>query len=146
MPLFEQVGEAVHSMAPPELGELKMRAHRRGLKVWFDTAKPSKEHFEAQVLPRRYVDGRDGMTIEIGFHAEHRDPAMNTDVIARLTKAEKKWRRQLGSEAEIGVFFGAASWRRISEVWIEPDLDDPDLAFEMAARLVDYLTAIEPAR
>jgi len=29
-------------------------------------------------------------------------------------------------------------------VWLEPDLDDPDLAFEMAARLVDYLHAIEP--
>ena len=127
-------------------GQTVACATRRGVKIWFDSAKPSKEHFEAQMLPRRYVDGRDGTTIEIGFHAEHRDPDLNVAVIERLLKSEKKWRRVVGEEAEVGVFFGADGWRRVSEVWIEPDLDDPDLVFELAARLVDYLTAIEPAR
>ena len=144
--LFDQVGEAVHSMDPGDLGELKSRAHRRGVKVWFDSAKPTKEHYEAQLLPRRYVDGLDGVTIEVGFHSEHRDAARNVEVITRLEGAEKRWRKNLGAEAEIGEFFGAAGWQRVSEVWIEPDLDDPDLAFELAARLIDYLTAIEPAR
>ena len=146
VPLFDQVADAVKSMAPPELGALRARAHRRGVKVWFDADKPTKEHFEAQVLPRRYVDGKDGMTIEIGFHAEHREPERNREVIERLTGRESTWRRSLGQEAEVGVFFGADSWRRVSEVWIEPDLEDPELAFEVAARLVDYLTALEPAR
>lgn len=146
VPLFDQVGEAVRAMAPPELGEVKVRAHRRGVKIWFETAKPSKEHFEAQVLPRRHVDGLDGIVIEVGFHAEHREPDLNAEVLARLMKTEKKWRRVLGDEPEAGVFFGSDTWRRVSEVWIDPDLDDPDLAFELAARLVDYMTAIEPAR
>ena len=44
------------------------------------------------------------------------------------------------------VFFGAENWRRVSEAWVEEDLDDPDLAFEIASRLVDYVSAIEPAR
>jgi hypothetical protein len=144
--LFEQVADAVHSMAPSGLGDLRARSDRRGVKIWFDTERPSKEHFEAQVLPRRYVDGLDGITIEVGFHAEHREPDRNIEVIDRLAQSEKKWRRVLGDEAEVGAFFGADSWRRVSEVWIEPDLDDPELPFELAARLVDYVTAIEPAR
>ena len=40
----------------------------------------------------------------------------------------------------------AANWRRVSETWIDPDLGDPELAFEIAARLTDYISAIEPAR
>ena len=84
------------------------------------------------------------MAVEIGFHAEHKDPSQNEAVIAHLANREKTWRRKLGNEAEIGVFLGADRWRRVSETWIEPDLDDPELAFEMAARLVDYLTALEP--
>ncbi len=149
VPLFDQVADAVQSMTPPELGELRWRAHRRGVKVWFDTAKPTKEHFEAQVLPRRHVDGLDGVALEIGFHAEHRDLDANVAVIDRLAKSEKGangWRKILGREAEVGEFYGADVWRRVSEAWLEPDLDDPDLAFEVAARLVDYLVAIEPAR
>ena len=98
------------------------------------------------MLPRRHVDGLDGLSIEVGFHAEHREPDRNIEVIDRLAKSEKKWRRILGDEAEVGPFFGVDSWRRVSEVWIEPDLDDPELAFELAARLVDYVTAIEPVR
>ena len=42
-------------------------------------------------------------------------------------------------------FLGRAEhWRRISEVWPDPDLSEPGLAFEIASRLVDYVTALEP--
>ena len=144
--LFDEVAEAVRALAPDELGELRLRAHRRGVKVWFGTPKPTREHYEAQQLPRHYVDGRNGMAIEIGFHAEHPDATANDSVLEVLVAAEKRWRRGLGREAEIGEFYGAANWRRISEAWIEPDLDDPELAFEVASRLVDYLNALEPVR
>lgn len=133
-------------MAPDELGEVRVRAHRRGAKVWFDTEVPTKEHYEAQLLSRRYVDGSDGMAVEVGFHAEHKEPAKNIDVIDRITAAEKTWRKELGKEPEIAVFFGAENWRRVSETWLEPDLDDPELAFEIASRLVDYVSVIEVAR
>lgn len=146
IPLFEQIADVVRALTPDELGELRVRAHRRGVKVWFDSAKPTAEHYEAQQLPRRYVDGKNGMAIEIGFHAENADVSVNEAVVDHVLTSEKKWRKGLGAEAEVGEFFGAENWRRISEAWIEPDLDDPELAFEVASRLVDYLTAIEPAR
>lgn len=144
--LFEEVADVVRALVPDELGELHLRAHRRGLKVWFGPAKPPREHYEAQQLPRHYVDGVNGLAIEIGFHAENPDATANEEAIGRLAAAESRWRTGLGGEAEIGEFYGAANWRRISEAWIEPDLDDPELAFEVASRLVDYLNALEPER
>ena len=144
--LFDEVADLVRAMTPEELGDVRCRAHRRGLKVWFDTDKPTREHYEAQQLPRRHVDGLDGMAIEVGFHAEHADEAKNESVVAAVGSTEKRWRKILGPEPEIGEFYGSTTWRRVSEAWIEPDLDDPELAFELASRVVDYLTAIEPAR
>lgn len=136
----------MRSLTPTELGELKLRAHRRGIKVWFDTEKAPREHYEAQLLARRHVDGKDGMALEIGFHAEDPNEQSNADALAHITKTEKRWRKILGDDAEPGEFYGAANWRRVSEAWIEPDLDDPELSFEVASRLVDYLEAIEAAR
>lgn len=144
--LFEEVADVVRALAPDDLGALRVRAHRRGVKVWFDTVKPPKEHYEAQQLPRQYVDGVNGMAIEIGFHAENADVRANEATITHVLASEKKWRKSLGAEAEAGEFYGAERWRRISEAWIEPDLDDPEFAFEVASRLVDYLISIEPAR
>ena len=144
--MFEEVGDLVRAMAPDELGEVRFRAHRRGVKVWFDTATAPKEHYEAQQLPRRYVDGMDGMAIEVGFHTEHREPPKNDAVLSHVLESERSWRKVLGPEPEAGEFYGSVTWRRVSEAWIEPDLDDPELAFELASRLVDYVTAIEPAR
>ena len=44
-----------------------------------------------------------------------------------------------------GPFLGSRDdWRRISETWPDPDLGEEDLAFELAARLTDYITALEP--
>ena len=146
LPLFEQVADVVRALVPDEHGEVRMRAHRRGIKVWFDAATPTKEHYEAQMLSRRYVDDIEGMAIEVGFHIEHPDPSRNAEAVAALEGTEKKWRKRLGAEAELGSFFGQSNWRRCSEAWIEPDLEDPELAFEIASRLVDYVIAIEAVR
>ncbi|MEM9562870.1 MAG: hypothetical protein AAGA93_09650 [Actinomycetota bacterium] len=154
LPLFEEVGEAVRSMAPDEVGTVRFRANRRGVKVWCippggddgPGAKAPREHYEAQVLGRRHVDGTDGVALEIGYHAEHRDPARNAAAVETIASTETTWRAILGDEAEAGEFFAMPDWRRVSEVWLEPDLDDPELPVEVASRLVDYLEAIEPAR
>ena len=37
-------------------------------------------------------------------------------------------------------------WQRVSETWPDPDLGDPDLPMDLAARLTDYITALEPLR
>jgi len=146
LPLFDQVAEAVRSMTPPDLGPVRLRAHRRGVKVWFATEKPPREHYEAQLVPRRHIDQADGMALEIGFHTEHPDSERNAAVLADLIEREADWRQILGDEAEAGPFFGADNWRRVSEAWFDVDLDDPELGFEVASRLVDYLEAIEPLR
>jgi hypothetical protein len=44
------------------------------------------------------------------------------------------------------VFLGVDRWRRISEIWEEPDPDDVDVAIEIAARLADYVSVLEPLR
>ncbi len=144
LPLFDQVDDLVRAMTPEHLGELKTRSHRRGIKVWFGQEKAGKQHYEAQILARRHVDGQEGVAIEIGFHSEHADPSKNQAVLDHLTTSERQWRKLLGAEAQGGVFFGAENWRRVSEAWIEPNLEDGELSFEIAARLVDYLSALEP--
>jgi hypothetical protein len=144
LPLFDQVDDLVRALTPAELGELRSRTHRRGMKAWFGDDKPNRSHYEAQVLARRHVDGVDGMALEIGFHAEHGDVATNVAILVGLESRQNTWREILGDPAEAGIFYDAPDWRRVSEAWIEPDLDDPDLAFEVASRLVDYLMAIQP--
>ena len=146
LPLFEQVADLVRIMVPEELGTPRLRTHRRGIKVWFETDKPPRQHYEAQLLARRHVDGADGTALEIGFHAEERDLELNTAAIGHIVRTEKTWRAILGPAAEVAQFYDAPDWRRVSEAWLEPDLDDPELVFEIASRLIDYLEAIEPAR
>jgi len=143
--LFDDVGDAVRGLTPPELGELYLRAHRYGIKVWFRTVKPTKEHYEAQVVGARDAPGARTLALEVGFHSEHPKEPQNDAVIARLLATEKQWRRELGKEAEVAPFLGRAEhWRRISEIWLDPDLGEPGIAFEIASRLVDYITALEP--
>ena len=50
--LFDEVAEAVRALTPDEHGDIRVRSHRRGVKVWFGTVKPPREHYEAQQLPR----------------------------------------------------------------------------------------------
>jgi hypothetical protein len=144
--LFEEVGEVVRGLVPRALGVVHQRAHKYGVKVWFDTEKPTKEHYEAQVIGRRYVPEAEVLAIELGFHAEHPKAPDNEAVILRLLEREATWRKTLGKEAEVGEFLGRDTWRRISETWPDPDLDDPDLVLELGTRLTDYITAIEPLR
>ena len=144
--LFDQVDDLLHALVPDELGRLESRTHRRGVKVWFDTDGAPREHYEAQLLARRHVDGTEGMALEIGWHAEYRDPAENEAAFEALLGKENQWRKKLGTEAEAAPFYGADDWRRVSEAWIEPDLEDEELAFEIAGRLTDYMTSLEPHR
>lgn len=143
--LFEDVGDALRGILPSELGTLQVRAHRYGIKVWFGTDKATKEHYEAQVVGAKDVPGARTLALEVGFHSEHPKAAANDAMIARLTAHEKQWRKEVGKEAEVASFLGRAdNWRRISETWLDPDLGEPGLAFEIASRLVDYITALEP--
>ena len=145
--MFDEVADALRSLLPQELGEPRYRARRYGIKVWFGGAAPPREHYEAQVVGARHVEDAEVLGLEIGFHAEHQRPADNDAVIAHLSESEPVWRNVLGEEATVGVFLGGAdTWRRVSETWPDPDLSDPDLGFELATRLVDYVTALEPVR
>lgn len=141
------MADALRSLVPADLGTLRLRARRYGVKVWFGAAAPTREHYEAQVIGAAHVVGAAALGLEIGFHAEHPRVEDNDAVLARLQSGEARWRRVLGDEAQVGPFLGRPDdWRRISETWADPDLDDPELAVELATRLTDYITALEPLR
>jgi hypothetical protein len=136
---FHQVQDVFEGFAIDAAGTLHTSAHKRGVKVWYDDA--TREHYEAQLVR---VEG--DVLLEIGFHAEHPKAADNQALLDRLLDHEHLWRRELGDEPEAGVFIGAERWRQISEIWDEPDPDDIDAAIEIATRLADYVTALEPVR
>ncbi|MEX2292582.1 MAG: hypothetical protein WD691_02240 [Acidimicrobiales bacterium] len=143
--LFDAVAVNLRALVAPDLGEPQVKAHRYGIKVWFGSAAPTREHYEAQVINARHVPEAKVLAIEVGFHAEHPKKAENIAVLAHLTAKEKAWRNVVGDEAEAGPFLGRPDdWRRVSETWPDPDLGELDLAFELAARLTDYITALEP--
>jgi hypothetical protein len=145
--LFEEVDDALRAMVPAELGEPRCRARRYGIKVWFGSEQSAREHYEAQVIGAKYDDAATTLALEVGFHAEHPRVAENDAVIAHLMTTEKRWRRVVGNEAVVGPFLGRAdTWRRVSETWPDPDLSDAALVVEVAARLTDYVIALEPAR
>lgn len=142
--LFDQVDDIVRSLSACDVDRMRTRAHRYGIKLWFNDEKPTRLHYEAQMLGRKNIDGVKGIALEIGFHAEHRNEAENEAALAALLAKEKSWRKTLGKEATAGPFFGADNWRRLSDVWLDPDLSGEDVAFEIASRLVDYVDALEP--
>jgi hypothetical protein len=143
--LFEEVGEVVRSLVPEDLGPMHQRSHRYGVKAWFGAAKPTRLHYEAQVVGARHVPGAAVLAIEVGFHAEHPRLEDNDAALACLAAGERRWRRTLGAEVVLGPFLGRAEdWRRASETWLDPDLGDPDLPMELSTRLVDYVVAFEP--
>lgn len=155
--LFAEVAQLVRTMVPDGVGDVRLRSHRRGVKVWFDTEKPTREHYEAQIMPARLanLDGtardgteRSGAVLEVGFHAEHNDEPLNQAVADRLESKAKIWRKELGKPAELDTFYGRDSWRRLSEIWsdVEDLENDPDAAFEIACRLIDYISVVEPIR
>ncbi|HYD09202.1 MAG TPA: hypothetical protein VEA78_03785 [Acidimicrobiales bacterium] len=137
-----------------DLGELRTKAHRYGLKAWLGgpMTNAPKEHYEAQVVGPAHVPGAKVLGIEVGFHVEDKDEAKNDAILDALLAHEKRWRKELGGGPDAvhaGVFLGAGRlghWRRISETWPDPDLGHGDLAFELAARLCDYMVTFEPLR
>ena len=145
--VFDEVAQALRGLLPAELGVLQTKAHRYGVKVWFGPVKATKEHYEAQVIGAKHVPEASVLAIEVGFHSEHPDPAENQRALADLTSQERRWRKDLGRSAVAGPFIADRhGWQRLSETWADPDLGDPDLAIELATRLTDYITTIEPLR
>ena len=136
---FEIARDAFEGFVAGVGGQRNTYVHSRGLKAWFDD--DTREHYEAQLIR---VDG--GTQLEIGFHAEHPKAPINEQVLQRLLSSEQQWRPALGAEATAGEFIGRTGWRRISEVWPIPETDVIDEAIEVAARLADYVIALEPAR
>jgi hypothetical protein len=145
--VFDEVAQALRGLLPDDLGVLQTKAHRYGIKVWFGPVKATREHYEAQVIGAKHVPEATVLAIEVGFHAENADPKRNEDAVAELVGQEKRWRRALGPEPVAAPFIADRhGWQRLSETWPDPDLGDPDLAFELAARLTDYITTLEPLR
>jgi hypothetical protein len=145
--VFEEVGGVLRGLAPTELGEYRHRAHRYGVKVWFGPATPPREHYEAQVVGPDADAQAKVLAIEVGFHSEYPSAGENDAVIAHLLANEKRWRRAIGKEAQVGDFIGRADrWRRVSETWPDPDLEEGGLVMELALRLTDYIAALEPVR
>ena len=143
--VFEVVGEALRALVPAELGPVRQRSHRYGVKAWFGPERPTRLHYEAQVVGRRQVPEAQVLAVEVGFHAEHPKVEDNDAAVARLLGGERAWRRSLGPDVVVGPFLGRPEdWRRASETWLDPDLDDPELALELSTRLVDYVVAFEP--
>jgi hypothetical protein len=136
---FDEVREAVMGSVASALGRPRSSVHRGGLKVWFGESK--REHYEAQLIR---LD--DQVVLEVGFHAEHAKPAENDTATAVLAASEPVWRPALGSEPVIGPFLGRPGWSRVSETWPAPDLEDVDEVIEVAARLAEYINALEPCR
>jgi hypothetical protein len=144
---FEVAGDILVGLVPDDMGEVRQQARRYGIKVWFGGNSAPREHYEAQIVSAKDAPGATALAVEVGFHAEHPKEADNERVVASLVASEKRWRNELGKEVEAGPFLGrAAHWRRISETWLDPDLGDADLPFEIAVRLTDYITALEPLR
>lgn len=141
---FAIVEDVARSLSDDSLGQMHTKSHRYGTKVWFDSVEPLRTHFEAQVMGRQHIDGEQGVAVEIGWHGEERSEETNEQTMQALVAHEPKWRSALGPEAEAGEFFNASKWRRISEVWIDPDLSEQDSDVEIGARLADYINALQP--
>ena len=116
--------------------------------MWFGGDKPTREHYEAQVIGAKHVPEATVLAIEVGFHAEHRDPAENERVLKELVRRREALAQgRSATDAVAGEFIDDRhGWQRISETWPDPDLGDPDLPMDLAARLTDYITALEPIR
>jgi len=118
--LFDEVGDARRGMAPPELGELQ--------------------------LPRASLRDK-GLVRNRGAAAR----ALRSAGCGRQRSQAGEGARARGGLSqrvpEVGGFLGRADvWRRVSETWPDPDLSERELGEELAARLLDYVTAIAPVR
>ena len=150
--LFDDAAAVLPSMIPEKLGVLRVEARRWGLKAWFGGSAGGRApsvHYEAQVVGARDVPPGVAVkkyAMEVGWHAEQSKAEENDALLAVLVGGERTWRKVIGAEAECGDFLGrrVRPWRRVSETWPDPDLDDPALGYEVGARLADYITGLEP--
>lgn len=138
---FEQVRDALLTVVAPEHAQFGGYAHATGVKVTYGAGEGAKEHYEVQLIVGR---SKGSVELEIGFHAEHSKPERNEAVLTRLATQEKRWRKSLGKEPVAGAFLGNDRWRRVSETWDRFDFRDPECAFDVAARLAEYIETIEP--
>jgi hypothetical protein len=144
---FDEVAEAVRGLVTGDRMGMRQQARRWGLKAWFGAERPAREHYEAQLIAPDGVEGATASALEVGFHAEHPAAADNEAAIARLMAGQDRWRAVLGEDAVVGPFLGRfPDWRRVSEAWPDPDLDDPELPVQVALRLTEYIDALEPLR
>lgn len=137
---FENVADALVNFLPPSQRGFSHYCTSQNLKLWYGDER--KEHYEVQHISSRGI-------LEIGFHAEHSNRSRNEEVVAQLVASEKRWRRKLGGDVEVGPFIGAqsGSWRRVSEVWRAAHWDgDAPTAVEAAERLAEYIRTLEPIR
>jgi hypothetical protein len=114
---FNEAGDVLRSLLPHGLDDARIRARRYGIKVWFGTSDPAKEHYEAQVIGARHVPDATVLALEVGFHSEHPKAEDNERTLAALLETEGRWRKALGPDAVGGPFLGRDSWRRLSETW-----------------------------
>src|SRR5436190_10244786 len=94
--LFEEVAEVLRGMLPRDLGTLRQRPRRYGIKVWFGPETPPREHYEAQVIGADHVDDARVLALEVGFHSEHPKVDDNEAVLDQLLAVERKWRKAIG--------------------------------------------------
>jgi hypothetical protein len=141
---FVDMVDALVGFLPDELADFEYKHAWSGVKVWYPPG--HKEHYEVQYLAR--PDGQPGPALEIGFHAEHSNPAANEAVLERLLTRSGGLRKALGRKTTIGDFLGVRedTWKRVSEVWMGPAVLEADTSIDAADRLADYITAIEPLR
>lgn len=141
---FEQVADALIGFLPPDLRTFGSYRTSHNVKVWYGDGR--REHYEVQVLSARTARTK-GPALEIGFHAEHADASANEQAIEHLVGRERRWRKQLGDGPEAGAFLGRQGpWRRLSEVWTDDGITEPEAAIEAAERLAAYIAALEPIR
>jgi hypothetical protein len=116
--VFDEVGEVLRGLLPANLGDAQQSVRRHGIKVWFGPGGPPREHYEAQLIGAGDVPGARVLALEIGFHSEHPKAEDNDAVLARLTgAAERRWRKTLGSEPQVGAFLGrATAWRGVRDL------------------------------
>jgi hypothetical protein len=135
---FACVGDAIGGIVRLIGGDPHVFTHSYGVKVWFGDS--VREHYEAQLIrPDR------ALRLEIGFHSEHPNADHNDSALAVLTSTAATWRPALGSEPAAGPFLGRRGWTRLSECW-DPPAEGLDGAIEVAVRLADYMTQLEPIR
>lgn len=145
---YESVADALANFLPPSLRDFDSYFTSHNLKLWYGSQR--QEHYEVQVISAGALRSAklkfSGPALEIGFHAEHKERALNEDVVDRLLAHEKRWRKELGKPVEVGPFIGyqSDSWRRISELW--EGIEAEETAIEAGERLASYVRALEPLR